>query len=88
VSFVLVFVIVAMFQRDPNFGRILATDGGVFVAGSLAWGVIVDEPNQLPVICLNDTTMRCWFRRRSRHTRPGTGPLRRACRAIRVRSTR
>ena len=29
---------VATFQPDPNFGRILAAYGGVFVAGSLAWG--------------------------------------------------
>jgi small multidrug resistance family-3 protein len=33
---------VATFQPDPNFGRILAAYGGVFVAGSLLWGVIVD----------------------------------------------
>jgi small multidrug resistance family-3 protein len=33
---------VATFQPDPNFGRILAAYGGVFVAGSLAWGVLVD----------------------------------------------
>lgn len=34
---------VATFQPDPNFGRILAAYGGVFVAGSLAWGMIVDK---------------------------------------------
>ena len=33
---------VAAFQPDPHFGRILAAYGGVFVAGSLLWGVIVD----------------------------------------------
>lgn len=33
---------VATFQDDPNFGRILAAYGGIFVAGSLAWGVVVD----------------------------------------------
>ncbi|MEV4811330.1 YnfA family protein [Micromonospora avicenniae] len=33
---------VATFQPDPNFGRILAAYGGVFVAGSLVWGVLVD----------------------------------------------
>jgi small multidrug resistance family-3 protein len=33
---------VATFQPDPNFGRILAAYGGIFVAGSLAWGVLVD----------------------------------------------
>jgi small multidrug resistance family-3 protein len=33
---------VATFQPDPYFGRILAAYGGVFVAGSLAWGMVVD----------------------------------------------
>jgi small multidrug resistance family-3 protein len=33
---------VATLQPDPNFGRILAAYGGIFVAGSLAWGVVVD----------------------------------------------
>ena len=33
---------VATFQPDPHFGRILAAYSGVFVAGSLAWGVLVD----------------------------------------------
>jgi len=33
---------VATFQSDPNFGRVLAAYGGVFVAGSLAWGVVAD----------------------------------------------
>ena len=33
---------VATLQPDPNFGRILAAYGGVFVAGSLAWGMAVD----------------------------------------------
>ncbi len=32
----------ASFQPDPHFGRILAAYGGIFVAGSLAWGVIFD----------------------------------------------
>jgi small multidrug resistance family-3 protein len=27
-------------QDDANFGRILAAYGGIFVAGSLAWGVV------------------------------------------------
>jgi len=34
---------VATFQPDPHFGRILAAYGGIFVAGSLAWGVLVDR---------------------------------------------
>jgi len=33
---------VATLQPDPNFGRILAAYGGVFVAGSLLWGMLVD----------------------------------------------
>ena len=33
---------VATLQPDANFGRILAAYGGVFVAGSLLWGVLVD----------------------------------------------
>jgi small multidrug resistance family-3 protein len=33
---------VATLQTDPHFGRILAAYGGVFVAGSLAWGVALD----------------------------------------------
>ncbi|SCL21867.1 small multidrug resistance family-3 protein [Micromonospora pallida] len=34
---------VASLQPDPNFGRILAAYGGVFVAGSLVWGMVVDK---------------------------------------------
>ena len=33
---------VATFQADPHFGRILAAYGGIFVAGSLAWGMVMD----------------------------------------------
>ena len=33
---------VATFQPDANFGRILAAYGGVFVVGSLLWGMAVD----------------------------------------------
>jgi small multidrug resistance family-3 protein len=33
---------VATLQPDANFGRILAAYGGVFVAGSLAWGMVLD----------------------------------------------
>lgn len=34
---------VATFQPDAHFGRILAAYGGIFVAGSLVWGVVVDR---------------------------------------------
>ncbi len=33
---------VATLQPDAEFGRILAAYGGIFVAGSLAWGMIAD----------------------------------------------
>jgi len=33
---------VATMQQDANFGRILAAYGGIFVAGSLAWGIVAD----------------------------------------------
>lgn len=33
---------VATLQEDNNFGRILAAYGGIFVAGSLAWGIVAD----------------------------------------------
>jgi len=33
---------VATLQPDANFGRILAAYGGVFVVGSLAWGMVAD----------------------------------------------
>ena len=37
-----VYGFVATMQPDAHFGRILAAYGGVFVAGSLLWGVVVD----------------------------------------------
>ncbi|RMI28491.1 YnfA family protein [Nocardia stercoris] len=37
-----VYGFVATLQPDANFGRILAAYGGVFVAGSLLWGMAVD----------------------------------------------
>ncbi|MFC7490231.1 MULTISPECIES: YnfA family protein [unclassified Knoellia] len=49
---------VATLQADANFGRILAAYGGVFVAGSLAWGMVADgfEPDRYDIsgaiICL------------------------------------
>ena len=33
---------VATFQPDAHFGRILAAYGGIFVAGSILWGVVAD----------------------------------------------
>lgn len=37
-----VYGFVAAAQPDSHFGRVLAAYGGVFVAGSLLWGVVVD----------------------------------------------
>jgi small multidrug resistance family-3 protein len=33
---------VATLQDDNSFGRILAAYGGIFVAGSLTWGMVAD----------------------------------------------
>lgn len=44
--------LVATLQPDPHFGRILAAYGGIFVAGSLAWAMIIDgfRPDRWDVI--------------------------------------
>ena len=34
--------VIAAFQPDANFGRVLAAYGGVFIVGSLAWGIVFD----------------------------------------------
>lgn len=53
-----VYGFVAAFQPDAQFGRILAAYGGVFVAGSLLWGILFDgyRPDRFDiagaVICL------------------------------------
>ncbi|TQN28606.1 small multidrug resistance family-3 protein [Haloactinospora alba] len=43
---------VATLQPDPHFGRILAAYGGVFVAGSLIWGVVMDgyRPDRFDIV--------------------------------------
>jgi len=43
---------VVTLQDDNNFGRILAAYGGIFVAGSLAWGMVVDgfRPDRFDVV--------------------------------------
>jgi small multidrug resistance family-3 protein len=49
---------VATLQPDADFGRILAAYGGVFVAGSLVWGMVLDgfRPDRFDiagaVVCL------------------------------------
>ena len=55
--------VVATLQPDANFGRVLAAYGGVFVAGSLAWGMVVDgfRPDRYDVlgalVCLVGTAV-------------------------------
>ena len=43
---------VATLQPDAHFGRILAAYGGVFVAGSLLWGMAMDgfKPDRYDVV--------------------------------------
>ncbi len=43
---------VAALQPDANFGRVLAAYGGVFIIGSLVWGVVFDgfRPDRYDVI--------------------------------------
>jgi small multidrug resistance family-3 protein len=47
-----VYGFVATFQDDPHFGRVLAAYGGVFVVGSLVWGMVADgfRPDRFDVI--------------------------------------
>ena len=57
---------VATAQPDANFGRILAAYGGIFVAGSLAWGKVVDgfKPDRYDLagsaICLIGVAVIMW----------------------------
>ena len=57
---------VATLQEDNNFGRVLAAYGGIFVTGSLAWGVIVDgfRPDRFDyfgaAICLVGVAVIMW----------------------------
>lgn len=54
---------VATLQDEASFGRILAAYGGIFVAGSLAWGMVADgfRPDRFDVagavICLVGVTV-------------------------------
>ena len=57
---------VATLQDDNNFGRILAAYGGIFVAGSLGWGMTVDgfRPDRFDVagasLCLLGVAVIMW----------------------------
>ncbi len=44
--------LVATLQPEPNFSRILAAYGGIFVIGSLAWGIVMDgfRPDRFDVV--------------------------------------
>ncbi|WP_228991972.1 YnfA family protein [Streptomyces sp. DH8] len=44
--------VVATLQSDDDFGRILAAYGGIFVAGSIAWGMVADgyRPDRFDVV--------------------------------------
>ncbi len=47
-----VYGFVATLQPDAHFGRILAAYGGIFVVGSLSWGVLIDgfRPDRFDLI--------------------------------------
>ena len=54
---------IAALQPDANFGRVLAAYGGVFIVGSLAWGMVFDgfRPDRFDiagaVVCLIGVTV-------------------------------
>lgn len=37
-----IYGLIAALQPEANFGRVLAAYGGVFIVGSLAWGMALD----------------------------------------------
>jgi small multidrug resistance family-3 protein len=47
-----IYGVVATFQPSHEFGRVLAAYGGVFIAGSLLWGVAFDgfHPDRADII--------------------------------------
>jgi len=57
---------VATMQEETNFGRLFAAYGGIFVAGSLAWGMVADgfRPDRFDylgaAICLVGVAMIMW----------------------------
>ena len=57
---------VATLQENAHFGRILAAYGGIFVAGSLAWGMAIDgfRPDRFDyagaAICLLGVAVIMW----------------------------
>ncbi|UJA21526.1 YnfA family protein [Thermoleophilia bacterium SCSIO 60948] len=53
-----IYGVVAALQPETNFGRVLAAYGGVFIVGSLLWGMVFDgfKPDRYDIagaaICL------------------------------------
>ena len=58
--------VLATLQPDARFGRVLAAYGGVFVAGSLLWGVALDhfKPDRFDLagtgVCLAGAALIIW----------------------------
>ena len=58
--------LLATLQSDPHFGRVLAAYGGVFVLGSLLWGVVMDRyrPDRFDIVgagtCLLGAAIIVW----------------------------
>lgn len=54
---------IAALQPDAHFGRVLAAYGGVFIIGSLAWGIVFDgfHPDRYDIagaaVCLVGVTV-------------------------------
>ena len=75
---------VATLQPDANFGRILAAYGGVFVAGSLLWGMALDgfRPDRWDItgalICLVGVAVIMYAPRTAGEPSEGTDDLRRS----------
>lgn len=72
--------VVVTLQSDDNFGRILAAYGGIFVAGSIAWGMVADgyRPDRWDVsgalVCLAGMAVIMYAPRANRPSRL-TGPV-------------
>jgi small multidrug resistance family-3 protein len=60
--------VVATFQPSHEFGRVLAAYGGVFIIGSLLWGVAFDGFHPRPL--RHDRRRHLPDRRRDDHVRP------------------
>lgn len=47
-----IYGVIATFQPDAHFGRILAAYGGVFVVASIVWGMVADgfRPDRFDIV--------------------------------------